>query len=334
MGPSSKRWQDIVGQTTAVLTLERALRAGKLHHALRFEGPPGVGKETTAWRLAQALVCTSGDPLGCGACSACQRAIDLSDESPAVPLHPDVILLQRGLYPPTLLGGKSEVAGISVEQIRSILLPRLGFPPHEGRALVIIVRDADELTTSAANALLKTLEEPPAKTHFILLTTRPGRLLDTIRSRTLPVRFGPLPLSDLAALLERQGVSPEIAPLAGGSLERARELAEPEARAARDAFVAAVDRAITAEHDQAALDLADERPEGRAELTAVLGHLASVYAERARELADLPRYAHYHEAIERSLRDVESNASPALLLEALLLRLRGLHRGAPLLPQD
>lgn len=334
MGPSSKRWQDIVGQTTAILTLERALRAGKVHHALRFEGPAGVGKETTAWRLAQALVCSTDDPLGCGACSACQRAIEISDEAPPVSLHPDVILLARGLYPPALVGGKSEATGISVEQIRSILLPRLGFPPHEGRALVVIIRDADELTTSAANALLKTLEEPPARTHFILLTTRPGRLLDTIRSRTLPVRFGPLPLPDLTALLQRQGLPGEIAAMAGGSLERARELAEPEARAARDAFVLAVDRAIVADHDQAALDLADERPEGRTELTTVLGHLASVYADRARALSDLPRYARYHEAIERALRDVESNASPALALEALLLRLRGLHRGAPLLPHD
>lgn len=334
MSPSSKRWQDIIGQRAAILTLQRALGAGKLHHALRFEGPPGVGKETTAWRVAQALVCSAGDPLGCGQCSACQRAVELSDEAPAVPLHPDVLLVQRGLYPPALLGGKSEATGISVEQIRSILLSRLGFPPHEGRALVVIVRDADELTTAAANALLKTLEEPPARTHFILLTTRPGRLLDTIRSRTLPVRFGPLPLADLTTLLERQGLPKELAPLAGGSLERAAQLAEPESRALRDAFVQAVDRAILADHDQVALDAADERPEGRAELTAVLGHLASVYAERARTLSDLPRYARYHEAIEHALRDVESNASPALALEALLLRLRGIHRGAPLLPSD
>jgi DNA polymerase-3 subunit delta' len=251
-----------------------------------------------------------------------------------VSLHPDVLLVERGLYPPALLGGKSEATGISVEQVRTIVLPRLGFAPHEGRALVVLIRDADELTTSAANALLKTLEEPPPRTHFILLTTRPGRLLDTIRSRTLPVRFGPLPLAALTGLLEREGLPTEVATHAGGSLERARLLAEPEARARRDAFVHAADLAILADHDQAALDFADERPEGRSELLEVLAHLSTVYAERARAGEDLYRFARYHEAVQRSLADVESNASPALAVETLLLRLRGLYRGAPLPPRD
>jgi len=324
----------ILGQGAAVRTLERALSSGKVHHALRFEGPPGVGKETTAWRLAQALLCNAGNPLGCESCSACERALQRSAEPPAVSRHPDLLLVERGLYPPALLGGKSEATGISVEQIRTIVLPRLGFSPHEGRALVVLIRDADELTTSAANALLKTLEEPPPRTHFVLLTTRPGRLLDTIRSRTLPVRFGPLPLGPLTTLLEREGLPSEVAVQAGGSLERARLLAEPDARARRDAFVLAADQAILAEHDQAALDFADERPEGRAELLEVLAHLSTVYAERARAGHDLLRFARYHEAVQRSLVEVESNASPALALESLLLRLRGLHRGAPLPPSD
>jgi len=323
----------IVGQKTAILTLERALRSGKLHHALRLEGPAGVGKRTTAGLVAQALVCSEGDPLGCETCSACRRAVERSDEPPRVPLHPDVLLIERGLYPSALLGGKSEATGISVEQIRTILLPRLGFSPHEGRALVVLIQDADELTTSAANALLKTLEEPPPRTHFILLTQRPGRLLDTIRSRTLPVRFGPLPENDVAMLLEREGLPAEVARFAGGSLERARQLAEPDARAARDAFVAAADQATSAEHDQAALDFADQRPEDRGELLQALGHLASVYAERART-QDLLRYARYHEAVQRSVDEIESNASPALALEVLLLNLRALHRGAPLPPRD
>jgi len=320
----------ILGQDTAIQTLERALRAGRLHHALRFEGPLGVGKETTAWRLAQALVCSSGDPLGCEVCSACERAVARSAEPPAVSLHPDVLLVERGLYPPALLGGKAEATGISVEQIRSIVLPRMGFPPHEGRALVVIVRDADELTVSAANALLKTLEEPPARTHFILLTTRPGRLLSTIQSRTLSVRFGPLPLAELTQLMALEGLPPELAPLAGGSLHRARQLAEPEGRAARDAFVQAADEAISAEHDQAALAFADQRPEGREELLLALGHLASAYAERARSSEDPLLYARFFELCERSIVEVESNASPGLALEALLLRLRSAARGAPL----
>ncbi|MGC4092354.1 MAG: hypothetical protein QM756_31625 [Polyangiaceae bacterium] len=72
--------------------------------------------------------------------------------------------------------GQAEASGISVEQIRRVVLERIGFSPHEGRALVFIVREADELTLQAANSLLKTLEEPPARTHFVLLTSRPESL--------------------------------------------------------------------------------------------------------------------------------------------------------------
>ncbi|HEV8550435.1 MAG TPA: DNA polymerase III subunit delta', partial [Polyangiaceae bacterium] len=183
---------DVLGQEPAVRTLERALAAGKVHHAYRFEGPAGVGKELLAFALAQTLVCERGGAAACGQCSACRRAVSLSGEEPRVPLHPDVVLLGRGLYRSVLGSGASEATGISVEQVRRIVLARVGFPPHEGRALVFIVRDADEITVQAANALLKTLEEPHARTHFILLTSRPSRLLDTIRSRSLPVRFAPL----------------------------------------------------------------------------------------------------------------------------------------------
>src|SRR6185295_8936471 len=88
----------ILGQTTAVETLERALRTGNVHHAYRFEGPSGVGKEMAAFGFAQALVCATSPPSGrarhaCGRCSACVRAVTLSSETPSVPLHPDVVLL-------------------------------------------------------------------------------------------------------------------------------------------------------------------------------------------------------------------------------------------------
>src|SRR6187402_2180290 len=180
----------ILGQDPAVQTLTRALDSGHVHHAYRFEGPAGVGKELAAFALAQALVCEAAGARACEQCSACQRALRISEEEPHVPTHPDVILLQRGLYRGRLTA--NEATGISIEQVRRMVLERIGYRPHEGRARVFIVRDADELTVSAANALLKTLEEPGSSTHFVLLTSRPNRLLDTIRSRTLPVRFSAL----------------------------------------------------------------------------------------------------------------------------------------------
>src|SRR5690606_12950346 len=116
-------FEDVWGQAPAVQTIERALAGGRVHHAYRFEGPPGVGKELTAFALAQSLVCTAGADVGCGHCSACQRAVHLAEEEPRVPLHPDVVLVGRALYPKSLIGSK-ELSGISVEQVRRVVLTR------------------------------------------------------------------------------------------------------------------------------------------------------------------------------------------------------------------
>src|SRR5687768_2908308 len=112
----------ILGQDVALQTLKVALASGRLHHAYRFEGPDGVGKERAAFALAQALVCTRQPNVGCGECSACTRAVALSDDEPMVPRHPDVVLIERGLYPPAVLGRASpETTGIGVEQVRRIV---------------------------------------------------------------------------------------------------------------------------------------------------------------------------------------------------------------------
>lgn len=317
----------ILGQPTAVETLTRALAAGKVHHAYRFEGPRGVGKELAAFALAQALVCESPSPLACGTCSACHRAVTLADEDPRVPLHPDVVLIGRGLYGPLLGSGVSEATGISVEQIRRVVLGRAGYRAHEGRALVFIVRDAEELTLQAANAMLKTLEEPPPGTHFVLLTSRPRRLLDTVRSRTLAVRFGPLPDEVVAKLCEARGLPPEVAALAQGSAELAFELADPEARRERDEFLEAARAAITAPDLAQAIALGQSRGEGRDALREQLGFFAQSLADQARtsveadpELAE--RSAHRHAVVLATLAEIDRNVQPTLALEAMVARLR------------
>src|SRR5437868_7077122 len=136
----------VLGQEPAIKTLEQALRAGKVHHAYRFEGPAGVGKGLAALALARALLCEAPTPLACEECSACKRAAALSAEEPYLPAHPDLLIVERGLYRNVIQA--SEASGISIEQVRRIVLSRIGFPPHEGRAVVCIVRGAEELTTS------------------------------------------------------------------------------------------------------------------------------------------------------------------------------------------
>jgi DNA polymerase-3 subunit delta' len=327
VGTGAVPFADVLGQEAAVATLARALAAGRVHHAYRFEGPPGVGKELAAFALAQSLVCEQGGPEACGRCSACHRAVTLNGNDPRVPLHPDVALLGRGLYRGLLGGSSTEATGISVEQVRRIVLSRIGFPPHEGRALVFIVREADEITVQAANALLKTLEEPHERTHFVLLTSRPSRLLDTIRSRSLPVRFAPLPERVVREILQRRELDPDVAPLAQGSASLALELADPEARAERDAFVTSALAALGAPDLAPSLKLAEGQKGDRDGLRAALAFFAQAIAREARELVttspdDALRRAFQHRTVLEAMRDVERNVQPALALEAMFVRLR------------
>jgi DNA polymerase-3 subunit delta' len=315
----------VLGQEPAITTLSRALAAGKVHHAYRFEGPPGVGKGLTALALGRTLLCEAPTPFACGQCGACKRAQTFTEREPALPAHPDLLLVERGLYKSVL--GASEATGISIEQIRRIVLSRVGFPPHEGRAIVCIVRAAEELTASAANALLKTLEEPPARTFFILVTARPSKLLDTIRSRTLPVRFGPLPEAVVAKLLEARGLDPQLAALSQGSMEQALNLADPEIMAEREGFATALLSGLKAPDLATALGFAEKQKLERPELAELLGHLGQVIALRAREVvASAPdearRLARRYEHVQTALLELERNVGPQLTLEALVTRMR------------
>jgi DNA polymerase-3 subunit delta' len=319
-------FSEILGQAPAVQTLERALQVGRVHHAYRFEGPDGVGKEKAARAFARALVCEAGDPLGCEHCSACRRAYTLSQEEPHVPLHPDVVFVQRGLYPTSLIGSP-EATGISVEQIRRVVLGRVGFPPHEGQNLVFLIRNADELTVQAANALLKTLEEPHSRTHFVLLTSRPNRLLDTIRSRTLAVRFGALSDAIVARIAEQHGVDPALAALAQGSAARALDLADSESMRQKTEFTEAARKAVVAPDLASGLALSDSRASERDGLRAQLTHFAHSLANETREVVELEPnragvLARRHEVVLNALNELERNVQPGLVLDSMLYRLR------------
>jgi DNA polymerase-3 subunit delta' len=320
---------DILGQAPAIETLRRALSTGRLHHAYRFEGPAGVGKELAAFALGQALVCETAGAEACGHCSACRRAVTFTSEEPSVPMHPDVVVVERGLYRSVLGAGASEATGIGIEQVRRVVLERVSFGPHEGRALVFIVRRADELTVQAANALLKTLEEPRERTHFVLVTSRPSRLLDTIRSRTLPIRFGMLPDSVVAEILTKRGLDASVAPLAQGSAALAVELADPDAKRERDEFVASAREAVVAPDLVPGLRFAEQRPKERDGVREQLSFLAQALATEGRLLAETDpesaeRRAREHAVVLSAMDAVEKNVQPGLALEAMIVSLRSL----------
>ncbi len=163
----------IRGQPRVVELLRRAMAQDRVPHAYLFTGPAGAGKYQTALALAAAMNCERAPGEGCGTCAACERI--------AAGVHPDVQTLERQ--------GPSQT--IPIEVIRKQVIPALGLPPHEARARLYLVEEATSLLDPAANALLKTLEEPPARTHFVLCTASPLELLPTIRSRCQRVLFQP-----------------------------------------------------------------------------------------------------------------------------------------------
>jgi DNA polymerase-3 subunit delta' len=201
-------FDEIVGQQMAVSLLRRSLEQGA-SHAYLFTGPPGAGKTRAALAFAAGLACAD---RGCGACQTCRRVLE--------GLHPDVeVIAPEGNF-------------IRKEEITEINLHAV-YRPYEARAKVYVFLDADSFNAEAANAFLKTLEEPPGHVHFILVTDRPEKVLPTIASRCQPVIFSAVPTPALAADLVRRYGLPEVeasltARVAGGNLSYARELVTSE----------------------------------------------------------------------------------------------------------
>ncbi|MFQ5897254.1 MAG: DNA polymerase III subunit delta' [Candidatus Methylomirabilia bacterium] len=184
----------IRGHTAVRELLRSAIASDRVAHAYAFVGPPGIGKRLTAQAFAQALLCPSRQVAssggreslgGCGLCPACQRV-----EAGA---HPDCHLI----VPSGQL--------IRIDQVRE--LERLAaLKPHQGPLKVFIVDDAERMSLVTANALLKTLEEPPARTVIILILSQARALPPTALSRCQVVRFTPLGEAEAVALLMNSGV--------------------------------------------------------------------------------------------------------------------------------
>jgi DNA polymerase III subunit delta' len=210
-------WTSIIGHDRQIENLKRALAAGHLPNAYLFCGPHGIGKRRTADAFAAALLCPAAAANAqepCGTCAACVKCVSGN--------HPDLFVVEPAL------SERGAVQSIKIDTLRE-LSGRLQFHPLEATAKLAIIDGADRMMEAAANSLLKILEEPPAATHFILITPYPERLLPTIRSRCQRIAFSPLADTEIAAALTAQGsLSKEeairIARLAGGSLGTALRL--------------------------------------------------------------------------------------------------------------
>jgi hypothetical protein len=264
-------------------------------HAYLFSGPAGAPLVDTALALAAALNCQTSIDLrnasalrsapakpelagnACGECDACAKIIG--------GIHPDVVTLVRE--------GAANI--VPIESVRNQVIARIGLPPHEADVRVFIVEEATAMAPPAANALLKTLEEPPGRTLFILCTTAPEQLLPTIRSRCQRVRFaGGAGLVD-ADPARAERISKLGEELAGEDHDPSLPVRVAEGKGdAAPVLVAAALRLHTSAHDAAA----------RADLWA---------AKRAARRAQTVLSWHTAVAIH--------NANPQLAIEALIAQL-------------
>lgn len=218
-------FRDIIGHRKLVALLTRSVARQTLPPSLIFAGPSGVGKQFAALSTAQALNCLSpltlsdaesGAPMvdACGTCAACTR-------------------IARGVHPDVLTIRPNDKGNIKIEPVRDAI-DRSGYRPFEGRRRVTIIDSADGLETSAQNALLKILEEPPASSVFMLVTAYPDTLLQTVRSRCPQLRFRGLEMHEVVSAVQRlrpkmdERAAYKIASTAEGSVGAALAAADAE----------------------------------------------------------------------------------------------------------
>ena len=199
-------FEGVAGQARVKRVLERALREDRLSHAYLFAGPEGLGKLDLARELAVALVTGCA---GCGACEECARA--------RRGLHPDLSVIA------------AEGDQIRIEQVDA-LVADLALRPFSAARRVWVIPECERLNDAAANKLLKSLEEPPAHVHFLLVSDRIERVKPTIVSRCQVIDLAPISEADVAEHLVRvHGVAGDeaatLARLARGSVDRAARLA-------------------------------------------------------------------------------------------------------------
>lgn len=300
----------LFGHGSAERSFLDAWNGGRLHHAWLMTGPRGVGKATLAYRIARFVLAGGGAEEG-GALFGeplAPSTLDVDPEHPAVRQmlagsSPALKVLERAV------NDKGKLAKeVTVDQVRA-LIPFLGTTPADGGWRIVIVDAADDMNRQAANALLKMLEEPPAKTLFLLISHAPGRLLPTIRSRCRRLVLAPLEPANVEAALHTAmpelstAETGQLVPLAGGCPGRALRFAGLDIQsldAALDALVrtgdpsgaialelaAALSPAAAQARYEAFLELVPERLATMAEdgEPADLARLVSLW-EKARDLA-------------------------------------------------
>lgn len=252
----------LVGNDSIKEWLQKAIKLSRLPRSLIFTGQNGVGKQAFALEFAKALNCKNLDPdfSSCDKCLNCQR-------------------IANGQFADTRLIAP-DGQFIKIEQVRSVL-EQIYYHPFEGNCRVYIFESAERMREQAANALLKTLEEPPSTSLIILLTSSLDSLLPTIRSRTVKLRFSPIPMDVLKNYLETNYPRPKLEQqllinLAQGSIGRALSIDITEYLERRKYSLEIVEALVTQKNQKAKiLKLAESL--GRKERKEFDSHLETIF---------------------------------------------------------
>ena len=333
----------IAGHHRLLALLSRAIARNTLPPSMLFAGTSGIGKRRCAVAVAEALNCLAPRTSGafeidaCGECASCRRI--------ARGVHADVVVIEPG-----------DTGSIKIEPVRDVI-DRANYRPFEGRRRVVIIDEADALVPPAQNALLKTLEEPPSASMFVLVSSLPDALLPTVQSRCPRLRFGALSSHEIAQVLSRDrgyteaeahaaaadaegsvavALAAQAADLADAResarqlLERAARTTDPARRVDLAKLLAPAGRTPgAAERDQLSVHL-----RALASLLRDLGILATgidasliANADLAPQLKaltksyDADRSVRGYTSVDEALAALERNASPKIVADWVVLRL-------------
>ena len=341
--PGVETTWDIVGHSWAVEHLGRSIRNDRVSHAYLLAGPARIGKGTFALRFAQALVCERRDGDPCQACRACRRVLHGN--------HPDVRRISLATQAAGQKPDEARSRELRIDTVRDWQRD-IDLRPFEAERRVFILDDADKLTDQAANAMLKTLEEPPPYAVLILVAQGSGDLLPTIISRCRVLRLRPIPRPEIATAIQARytlppGEAEVLAAWSGGRIgwaiaaleqpeiveqqqERLGSLVELRSASAAVRLKWAEERAKEYRSDQAAVHdyLLLWQSWWRDVLLTANGCATAVtYIDRVPELGEIarrvpiPAVHDFLRRVDRVREQLADNVNPQLALENLVLHL-------------
>ncbi|MBQ4403409.1 MAG: DNA polymerase III subunit delta' [Selenomonadaceae bacterium] len=328
-------WENLIGHAATVAHLKKNISEEKFPHAVIFSGEEGVGKRLAAEICAAALLCenpTDGSP--CGECESCHLV--------AAKTHPDFYVVEAE--------ETKTARNIKIGQIRALQAEAALRPINSARR-VVIIDGAELMNNAAANCLLKTIEEPPSQTIFILLTASRSNLLMTIRSRCMTINFDKIPAAQIRDALITRGVDSQeaerLAVIAGGSFGRALKLKDSDGVKIRETALDTLEKIARAEftNEEIFKRGAEMGEWSREKFADFLNHVQKILRDICFvEVSELhnPDLAPRLNAIKISERKIflmieagaeyhrrlKSNASLRLLAEAYLMTLRKIFGGS------